>query len=196
MSTEWYSLVSPETEVTQGDIIFSCPVLDWAGEFDPKSEPDGQLAQMADGIQADVIVLTQACDLMHGKVDTVILCQHHRIQDYRREWKAAMGDKFKAKDWESYCKKIVDGIQPNLFMLNSANLETEKLDYRIVDFHRIYTVPLVFLNSYVKARAVKRPSLLAPYREHLSQSFARFFMRVGLPQNIQRADALSSSLQD
>ena len=27
----------------------------------------------------------------------------------------------------------------------------------------------------------RRLRLLPPYREHLSQSFARFFMRVGLP---------------
>jgi hypothetical protein len=29
-----------------------------------------------------------------------------------------------------------------------------------------------------------RLRLLPPYREHLSQSFARFFMRVGLPVDI------------
>jgi len=29
-----------------------------------------------------------------------------------------------------------------------------------------------------------RPRLLSPYVEHFSQSFARFFMRVGLPSQI------------
>jgi hypothetical protein len=30
----------------------------------------------------------------------------------------------------------------------------------------------------------KRLRLLPPYREHLSQAFARFFMRIGLPVHI------------
>jgi len=31
----------------------------------------------------------------------------------------------------------------------------------------------------------ERIRLLPPYREHLSQSFARYFMKVGLPQDIE-----------
>jgi len=31
----------------------------------------------------------------------------------------------------------------------------------------------------------KRLRLCPPYREHLAQAFARFFMRVGLPQDVQ-----------
>ncbi len=33
-------------------------------------------------------------------------------------------------------------------------------------------------------RRSPRPRLLPPYREHLAQAFARFFMRVGLPVDI------------
>lgn len=194
MSSNWYTVVDSETLITQGDMIFSCPVLDWGGEFDPAEDTNGQLQQMADGIEADVIVLTQACDLANNKVDNVILCQHFSIQEYRQAWKEMRGEKYSKKEWEGYCGKICDGIQPNLFMLNSAELETGKLDFRIVDFHRIYTVPVVFLNTYLKVKNIKRPSLLAPYREHLSQSFARFFMRVGLPQNIKKDDAVARSL--
>jgi hypothetical protein len=36
-------------------------------------------------------------------------------------------------------------------------------------------------------RAGDRLRLLPPYREHLSQAFARYFMRVGLPQDIPRS---------
>jgi hypothetical protein len=38
------------------------------------------------------------------------------------------------------------------------------------------------LREYVKDK--KRIRLLPPYREHLSQAFARHFMRVGLPSGI------------
>lgn len=58
---------------------------------------------------------------------------------------------------------------------------TQACDHRIVDFHGVYTAPREFLESWNRRRAQPRLRLLSPYREHLSQAFARFFMRVGLP---------------
>ena len=54
---------------------------------------------------------------------------------------------------------------------------------RVVDFCSVFTLPLVFLREQARSSA-KRLRLLPPYREHLSQAFARFFMRVGLPVDI------------
>ena len=45
-------------------------------------------------------------------------------------------------------------------------------------------VPRAFLEDLIAERGTKRLRLLPPYREHLSQAFARFFMRVGLPVDI------------
>jgi hypothetical protein len=45
----------------------------------------------------------------------------------------------------------------------------------------VYSVPRGFLESLLNQRMQSRLRLLPPYREHLSQAFARFFMRVGLP---------------
>jgi hypothetical protein len=59
-------------------------------------------------------------------------------------------------------------------------------EHRIVDFHSVHTVPRAFLDTLVAERAAQRLKLLPPYREHLSQSFARFFTRVGLPTPITR----------
>ena len=55
------------------------------------------------------------------------------------------------------------------------------MEHRVVDFRAIYTVPRDFLERLLKERRKPRLRLLPPYREHLSQAFARFFMRVGLP---------------
>jgi len=60
-------------------------------------------------------------------------------------------------------------------------------EHRIVDFHYVYTVPRAFLDDLIAERGAKRLTLLPPYREHLSQSFARYFMRVGLPENVKPA---------
>ena len=53
----------------------------------------------------------------------------------------------------------------------------------MVDFRNVYGVPFGFLEELSASRG-ERLRLLPPYREHLSQAFARFFMRVGLPTDI------------
>jgi len=53
----------------------------------------------------------------------------------------------------------------------------------IVDFHEVYTAPTNVVREFA-LRTGKRLRLLPPYREHLAQAFARFFMRVGLPVDI------------
>ena len=68
--------------------------------------------------------------------------------------------------------------------LEGGEITTE---HRIVDFHSVHTVPRAFLDTLIAERAAKRLRLLPPYREHLSQSLARFFMRVGLPIPVTRA---------
>lgn len=49
---------------------------------------------------------------------------------------------------------------------------------RVVDFRRVSALPLKSLRTRVLTQQ-RRLRLLPPYREHLSQAFARFFMRVG-----------------
>jgi len=57
------------------------------------------------------------------------------------------------------------------------------LPQMIVDFRTAKTVS----RNYLKAKLEEQAQgilLLSPYREHLSQAFGRYFMRVGLPINI------------
>jgi hypothetical protein len=70
--------------------------------------------------------------------------------------------------------------------LNSFPDVNPPLELRVVDFLELYTLPRAFLESLLKGRGGSRVRLLPPYREHLSQAFARFFMRVGLPQPINK----------
>ena len=58
------------------------------------------------------------------------------------------------------------------------------METRVVDFHEVFTLPRTFLESWLQQSGNQRLRLRPPYREHLSQAFARFFMRVGLPQPI------------
>jgi hypothetical protein len=69
-------------------------------------------------------------------------------------------------------------------MLDSWHSAEISIGVRLVDFGRIFGLPKPFVTQFAASQG-KRLRLRSPYREYLSQSFARFFMRVGLPQDIK-----------
>ena len=188
----WYETVNADHPITQGDLIFNCPILSWKSEnLNIQGVNENEVLRGAtDAISADVVVMTQACDLEHEKVTNVILCPHLSLSEYCSFWKEDMeiiGQKTTSKAWNNHCKDIRDGYLWNLSMLNEYDSDgTTEMEIRLVDFHEVFTVPRAFLESVLKQRGKMRFRLLPPYREHLSQAFARFFMRVGLPIPIEK----------
>jgi hypothetical protein len=79
---------------------------------------------------------------------------------------------------------ITDGYVWNQALLKQSTVPGHPTEIRVVDFHDVFTIPRAFLESLLASRQSKRLRLLPPSREHLSQAFARFFMRVGLSQPI------------
>lgn len=143
-----------------------------------------------DAFVADTVVMTQACDLEHDKVVNVVLCPHYSLGEHRRIWEAAMreqGQNPSEKAWRSHCEDVREGLVWNLSILNSLKDGPLTIEHRVVEFHEVFTVPRGFLESLLTARKETRLRLLPPYREHLSQAFARFFMRVGLPVAVATA---------
>ena len=186
MSDSWYSHVEAQTPLTQGDLILDCPVVAWApGPLNLSGSKESEVLKAATvAIQADVIVMTQGCDLENNKVDKVILCPHLSISDYRKAWeeeKKKLKQNPTNKAWGSLFADVRDGYIWNLAILNAGESGDLKTEHRVVDFHDVYTIPRGFLESLLKQRERPRLRLNPPYREHLSQAFARFFMRVGLP---------------
>jgi len=191
MTDSWYDLVDPIVPLTQGDLIFDCPVLIWKSsmpigeEWSRKSEV---LQNAVNAIMADVAVMTQACDLEQNRVENVILCPHVSQKEHKTAWEeemSARGHNPTSKAWKAHCDDICSGFIFNYTMLNRCQLGKSNIDVRIVYFHEVYTLPRLFLESLIKSRNQPRFRLLSPYREHLSQAFARFFMRVGLPTPIE-----------
>lgn len=138
--------------------------------------------------RADVVVMTQACDLEHDKVSNVVVCPHLSLTEYKSLWEAGMTATSQTpsqKAWKSHCNDVRDGLIWNLSILNSLNDSAINMDLRIVEFHEVYTAPRLFLESLLDRRQQPWLRLSPPYREHLSQAFARFFMRVGLPLPIK-----------
>ena len=82
-------------------------------------------------------------------------------------------------------ENLRQGKEPAYHLLNFY--KSDKIDFplTVVDFHRIYTIPKEFIQEIALSQN-ERLRLLPPYREHLSQAFARYFMRVGLPIDIPK----------
>jgi hypothetical protein len=76
------------------------------------------------------------------------------------------------------------GNLPAYHMLAACDIPGFQSEVAVVDFRRVYSLPLDYLHEFAVAVG-NRIRLLPPYREHLAQAFARFFMRVGLPIGIR-----------
>lgn len=137
----------------------------------------------------DLVVMTQACDLEHVKVANVVLCPHYGLDEFRSAWEEDQRRKDQnptARAWRRYCDEICEGMVWNLNLLNAQDDGGVAVGHRVVDFHEVFTLPRSVLESLLAARGAPRPQLLPPCREHLSQAFARFFMRVGLPTPVTK----------
>ena len=153
----------------QGDLLPNCPV--------PRVRA---VDQLVDGGELDVefeihdlAVLTQSCDLANDKVETVLL-------GLLRAWDDVVAAK-PDYDGKRMRKKVLQGLLPGVCLLHRRK-EESKLPWSIVDFHHLF----VLLREFVTAHANSvgpRLRLDSPYREHLAQALASYFMRVGLPHD-------------
>lgn len=100
---------------------------------------------------------------------------------------AARGQASSEKAWRRFCDDIAAGYVWNLSFLDRFEHPGLGTEVRIVNFHTVFTIPRDFLEALLRERGRDRLRLSSPYREHLSQAFARFFMRVGLPQPVTPA---------
>lgn len=174
----WYTLVRSREPLEQGDILEDCPVFTPdLGSLDVRRRrpsQDHQTSQLLSGTLDffDVVVLSQSCDLLDGDIEQVILCPI-----WTREEMIAAGLKKDSID------AIRKGYRPQYHMLEACTLKPREREINIVKFNAAFTLPLEFVRG-VASRHGSRARLNSPYREHLSQAFARYLMRVGLPQDI------------
>ncbi len=167
----WYISVEGD-EIRQGDILLECPLI-----FPPNNLACDSLDEIElDVAYLDVIVVSQSCDLVKGreKLEYVLLCSLTPLSAHKQ------GELSTPKGRENARR----GYLPGVHMLNSCQASDMEREISIVDFRRIYSLPIGLIRE-VASKAGPRLRLLPPYREHMSQSLARYFMRVGLPADIQ-----------
>ena len=168
----WYETVPGTAELAQGDFVDRCPILMPPQDFrqeDVRGEVD------VDVEKYNVVVMSQSCDLQQGNIDIVLVCPSVPLDDFGEANTYYQGSKGREALRRGYC--------PGYHLLNRCELPGFESGFIVVDFRNVFGVHFSFLKALARQRGLRR-RLLPPYREHLSQAFARFFMRVGLPVDI------------
>lgn len=173
MHYNWYQeLESQDESLNQGDFIIDCPLI-----IPPKELIDEIEIEIK---TSDTIILTQSCDLVNGKIENVLVCPFYSLKNFIDELPEDQNKTKKAR--QRIIENLKRGYLPGYHLLNKSDEIHKITDYQVVDFRNIYAINICSLKNIIKNDRA-RIRLLPPYREQLSQAFARFFMRVGLPQD-------------
>jgi len=174
MGFEWYKILDNDLDIQQGDFISNCPIVIPPSNLETVEEIEIEVKII------DSIILSQSCDLVNGKIEIVLVCPHYPLKTFIENLPPDQQSR-KAK------KRVIDNLKkgylPSYHLLNKDDSIDSLKDYQVVDFRNVYGIQFSALTNIV-SKLEKRIRLLPPYREHLSQAFARYFMRVGLPQDI------------
>lgn len=176
MSYPWFDKLSKEVnDVQQGDLIVNCPIIKPPPIIDPEDTPEVEIQLI------NVIVLSQSCDLINGKLEIVLVSPVLLLEDFLDGLPPSLSGTSKARS--KTVAKLRQGNIPGYHLLEKPSFEPFS-DYLVIDFRNVYGIHFDALIN-IAEQSIDRIRLLPPYREHLSQAFARYFMRVGLPQDLK-----------
>ena len=175
MSFPWFSIIEDKS-LEQGEIIRDCQIpLPSISIYE--GVLDGSMKGNVEVKTSDIIILSQSCDIENSKIDSIIVCPIYSLLDLMEV--NQYFDSSKARE------SLRQGKEPAYHLINEFKSFEISQPISVVGFHQIFSIPKEYIEA-VALRNSPRLRLLPPYREHLSQAFARYFMRVGLPQNIDR----------
>jgi hypothetical protein len=158
----WYGLVTGD-ELEQGDLLEACPIV--------RPTATNEFLQHS----ANVVILSQSCDLLNEKLEIVQVCPMWPLEQL-----AAEVEYFHSRRGKEDLRR---GNLPGYHLLNRCELPNHESDFLVCDFRSLFGAHLAVAKK-LAAQQSPRVRLLPPYREHLAQAFARFFMRVGLPVDV------------
>lgn len=179
MPYPWYQILNNSGEIMQGDFIPECPIIIPPSNLGDLTEEENNYEDFLTVQTLNTVVLSQSCDLEQNKIDIALVSPIYSLEEYFGQ--LPEGERI-GKPREKRLKLLRQG---NIAAHHLLNKDPEKNvnDFQVVDFRHVYGVNLEYLKTHA-VQIESRVRLLPPYREHLSQAFARFFMRVGLPNDI------------
>jgi hypothetical protein len=156
--------------LNQGDFLPKIQIPSVTNSFPKEDESGGVPVPVID---ADVIVVSQSCDLELHKVPYVVVAQIFAVSQFEQ-----VNPAYKKKGlW----KEVANGRMEALHLLASPIHPEDSQQCYVVDFRLIASLPIGFVENFAEACG-DRWRLQPPYLESLSQAFGRFFMRVALPE--------------
>jgi hypothetical protein len=173
MDYPWYIKLEKSTDLQQGDLIENCPVIIPPAVLNQEEDVEFEVQLL------NAVIMTQSCDLASKHTELVLVCPYYTLGSFLNNLPPDQTSTPKART------KIMDNLRKGHFaayhLLNKQDDIVPEL--MVVDFKNVYGVHLKTLTD-ITTQTDTRIRLLPPYREHLSQAFARYFMRVGLPMDI------------
>ncbi|MBM4091710.1 MAG: hypothetical protein FJ276_20125 [Planctomycetes bacterium] len=176
MELFWMSV--REMNLRQGDLLPGCWIPEYPADFAEQTDE----ARIIEADQADLIVITQTCDLEHARVSLIALCPVWSIMDFEEAQTTQERGK-SGKAWRDFWNNVRKGRSPTLHLLASPTTPAVARAALIVDFRAIYSLPVGYLSRHA-GQLGDRWRLRSPFLEHFSQALARSFMRVGLPSSV------------
>jgi hypothetical protein len=160
--------------LNQGDLFESVAIPSFGPEF-PSPDQTGRV--QVETLDHRVIVLSQSCDLELKKLSSVVVASVFTLAEFE-------------KTNPNYSKKgqwaqVAQGRFEALHMLFGPRSEHDPRKCLIVNFRILAALPVAYMER-IASSAGRRPRLISPYLEDLSQAFGRFFTRVALPQDLPR----------
>lgn len=169
MPNEEFWSTTTGDELRQGDWLTSCLIPVFPADFGASELVEVKSAT------ADLMIVTQSCDLANERNLFVALCPIHSLPEFETA-NSAFATRGR---WEQVRLGRVEGLH----LLASPAESQNNRAALVVNFRQIFSLPMAHLTKHAGGLG-QRCRLQSPYLEHFSQAFARFFMRVGLPANI------------
>ena len=188
----WYEIVPETEELEQGDFIDNCEVfIPYYTSHNIASMVSADTQEFyAKGISRtyDTVIISQSCTLENGGSDDyVLVCPRRAYSEYV--------DSFLAKDQglktrDQSMKAILANLEQirlgrnyQYCLLNECTGLGLTCEMQIVDLGTVFSIPYDVIKQMAQSCG-QRLRLLSPYKEHLAQAFAYYYMRIALPKPI------------
>lgn len=175
-AVRYFQITNDSTDKTieQGDIFLNVPLFDAFPISDPDDPSITRIA--SDKTEKSIIVLTQTCDLVNGKMPKrILVAELTDFSTVNKEAPHLLKDKAIIRELDQNTHPRFAVLHP---FVNDENITI--FDWHLADFRSLGAVHYLFFDSTLYQNKVHL-RMLSPYREHYSQIFARNIMRVALP---------------
>jgi hypothetical protein len=165
----WLSVASKV--LNQGDLLKNIAVPFVQSSF-PEHDDDASVPLFVG--QANIVIISQSCDLEQRKVPNVVVAQTFSLDEFE-----TVNPPYERRGkWNEVARGRVEALH----LLPPIENADDPRSWVLVDFRHIYSLPFGYVERFA-GMAGDRWRLQSPYLEALSQAFGRFFMRVALPSD-------------